>query len=321
MESCEGADVNIELMHITTNASIKISHHRSAIQIVSIGAFLMHFWTAHSIYLRRMLTAAVGAEICFCIHTVHILTAQENFNWIWIHEELHILRRTAGARKDWVRGSADPPPSLPQIWSWGQKLHDYHFALFYRHAKFYRLHHSTNMALMKINVSCYMIKLNFWPWLSIIGLPGGKDVRNKQLKMKWRLKMTVEPHNAPHPREKATATHLWAGVMRAQLHFRGALSANRRNYAAGRSWSWTCSNIAAPRCRSKDSGRGQCHAPATDGRRVAQLRLDDRLHTHNANTRFSIEVTAQTPPTPPILVKRYYATRSSLDRRRLRHPY
>ena len=207
MESCEGADVNIELMHITTNASIKISHHRSAIQIVSIGAFLMHFWTAHSIYRRRMLTAAVGAEICFCIHTVHILTAQENFNWIWIHEELHILRRTAGARKDWVRGSADPPPSLPQIWSWGQKLHDYHFALFYRHAKFYRLHHSTNTALMKINVSCYMIKLNFWPWLSIIGLPGGKDVRNKQLKMKWRLKMTVKRHNPPHPREKATAIH------------------------------------------------------------------------------------------------------------------
>ena len=49
-----------------------------------------------------------------------------------------LRNRGSGSR---VRRIKWPPP--PKIWSWGQKLH---------------------MELMKINVSCYLIKLDFWPW-------------------------------------------------------------------------------------------------------------------------------------------------------------
>jgi len=53
----------------------------------------------------------------------------------------HIRQGLGKAGSGW---SADPYPWPPKIWNWGQ-----------------------NMALMKMNVLCYMIKLHFWPWSSL----------------------------------------------------------------------------------------------------------------------------------------------------------
>ena len=82
------------------------------------------------------------------------------------HDDPPNRNTTSRTPGQWGGGSADPP----KIWSWGQKLH---MALMLDRCQ----SNSTNFlpyvaktistisrAGVKINVSCYMIKLEFWPW-------------------------------------------------------------------------------------------------------------------------------------------------------------